>query len=136
MLLPPWKLKQQSPPKHWYPTTSLHTITMWKTMTWMVCRVWFVIQRFLKIARNGCVQYIYAEWCIELSWNIWIYSAPSLGHSKTYWKKEARCAHDKLLCSVLKLQLLPVWLNWVCAWQTVVNNNTQNSAFLMWISML
>jgi len=37
-----WREKRQhSPPKHWYPTTTLHGITTQKTWTWMWCKITF-----------------------------------------------------------------------------------------------
>jgi hypothetical protein len=31
----PWRWSQQSPPKHWYPTTSVKAVTTQKTSTWI-----------------------------------------------------------------------------------------------------
>jgi hypothetical protein len=44
----PWRWKQQVPPKHWYPTTSLHSVTAQKTAAWI-----FIAMKTLSLAKQN-----------------------------------------------------------------------------------
>jgi hypothetical protein len=33
---PPWRWRQHGPLKRWYPTTTLHGVTIYKTLTWLI----------------------------------------------------------------------------------------------------